>query len=60
MVVFGRITEVMVAVLGPLICVQFPVPFIGVFAAMVATVPHTSCVGPAFEVVGGALLVILT
>ena len=54
MVVFGKITDVMEAVFGPLIWVQFPVPFTGVFAAMVTTVPQTSCVGPAIAVVGAA------
>ena len=60
MVVFGRISEVIDAVLGPLICDQFPVPISGVLAAMVTTVPQTSCVGPASDGVGGAEFVILT
>jgi hypothetical protein len=49
--VLFKIRELNVAVFGPLTCDQFPTPFVGATAAMVATEPHTLFwSGPAFGV----------
>jgi hypothetical protein len=54
-VVLFKIGEVIVAVLGPEICDQFPIPMTGAVAAMVAVVEQTgSWSGPAFAEEGGA------
>jgi hypothetical protein len=58
--VFGKIVDDMTAVLGPLICDQFPTPGEGVFAAIVATVPQTEgWSAPAFATVAELLLLII-
>ena len=61
-VVVGELAVVMVAVLGPLTCVQAPVPTDGVFAAMVteASLVQTLCGDPAFATVGALFTVTAT
>ena len=54
-VVVGEDGVVIVAVTGPLICVQVPVPTAGVLPAMVAELEQIVWSGPALEAVGGAL-----
>ena len=60
-VVVAEFGLVMVGELGPLIILHVPVPVKGTFPAItvVATLQRF-CVGPAFEVVGGAELVMVT
>jgi hypothetical protein len=61
MVVEAEFGLVMVGELGPLIMLQVPVPVKGTFPAMaVEATLQRFCVGPAFEVVGGAELVMVT
>ena len=61
-VVEGEPGVVIVAVTGPLTCVQVPEPTAAVFAAIVAEpgVEHIVWFGPALAVVGGAFTIILT
>jgi hypothetical protein len=58
MVVVGEVGVVIVPV--PLISVHVPVPTVGEFPAIVKLVLQLTCVGPAFEVVGAAIPVIVT
>ena len=61
MVVEAEFGLVIVGELGPLIILQVPVPVKGTFPAMAVVVTlQRFCVGPAFEVVGGAELVMVT
>ena len=62
MVVVGDEGVVIVAVDGPLICTQVPVPMVGVFPVMVADPPVEQIVwsGPAFEAVGCPFTVMIT
>ena len=58
MVVAGKAGVVIVP--APLINVHRPVPTRGVFPAMVAVVPHTVWLGPANDVVGPPVFVMVT
>jgi hypothetical protein len=46
-----------VVVPGPDVCVQVPVPVVGILPAKVATNPQTLASDPAFDAVGGALTI---
>lgn len=60
--VVGEEAVTIEAVLGPLTCVQVPVPFTGVLPAMVAVPVLTQMVwsGPAFDAVVPGVVVITT
>ena len=61
-VVVGELAVVIVAVTGPLTCVQVPVPTVAVLPAIVAEplLAQMVCGEPALATVGGAFVVMVT